>query len=234
MGDFNMSLFKVVPELRSCGLKIDLIAWYPWKTRAGKAMADSCGIFLINKPCAVTLDRGPTHLHCRDDTGIGHEAAQGYRIATPGGYDVFDGNAGPGMPLETYLPKSAGFIEKILPSLTPDPAVAEETGPQKQDEPTVGRSLLRVGEKRLEAELWKYRGENYKGSHFPICAFTNNVGRRSNARFLARSERSDGRWKSRRDQGRSERDSDWRARPQWRGWDWGRSGRDAGYYEWWQ
>ena len=31
MGDFNMSLFKVIPELRSRGVDINLGAWYPWK-----------------------------------------------------------------------------------------------------------------------------------------------------------------------------------------------------------
>ena len=32
MGDFNMSLFRVVPELRKRGVTIDLGAWYPWKS----------------------------------------------------------------------------------------------------------------------------------------------------------------------------------------------------------
>ena len=31
MGDFNMSLFLVVPELRKRGVTIDLAAWFPWK-----------------------------------------------------------------------------------------------------------------------------------------------------------------------------------------------------------
>jgi hypothetical protein len=29
MGDFNMSLFKVIPELRQRNVVIDLAAWYP-------------------------------------------------------------------------------------------------------------------------------------------------------------------------------------------------------------
>ena len=45
MGDFNMALFRVIPELRSRGLTVDLGAWYPWKTPAGTPMSDSCGIF---------------------------------------------------------------------------------------------------------------------------------------------------------------------------------------------
>ena len=32
MGDFNMSLFRVVPELRERGVMIDMGAWYPWKS----------------------------------------------------------------------------------------------------------------------------------------------------------------------------------------------------------
>ena len=45
MGDFNMCLFKVVPEFRSRGAEIDLAAWYPWKSLEGEPMSDSCGIF---------------------------------------------------------------------------------------------------------------------------------------------------------------------------------------------
>ena len=45
MGDFNMSLFTVIPELRSRGAVIDLSAWYPWKSLKGEPMSDSCGIF---------------------------------------------------------------------------------------------------------------------------------------------------------------------------------------------
>ena len=37
MGDFNMSFFRVIPELRSRGATIDLAAWYPWKKSASRA-----------------------------------------------------------------------------------------------------------------------------------------------------------------------------------------------------
>ncbi len=45
MGDFNMSLFMVVPELRSRGATVDLAAWHPWKAPDGTPMSDSCGCF---------------------------------------------------------------------------------------------------------------------------------------------------------------------------------------------
>ena len=50
MGDFNMSLFELAPQLRSCGVVIDVAAWYPCKSTDGEPMADSCGIFFIDAP----------------------------------------------------------------------------------------------------------------------------------------------------------------------------------------
>ena len=225
MGDFNMSLFKVVPELRSRGIRIELIAWYPWKSKDGNAMADSCGIFLINKPCVVALDRGLLSLHNVDSTGIGHEDAQGYtRSVTPAGYAVFEANAGPGMPLKTYLPKAEDIVEKLRPSLTLGAHTAVAEAWDEEEGSKVGRSLLKVKEKRLEAEFWKFQGENHKGSHFPVCAFTDNVGRRSNVKFLERSKKAaDRQWKrgpgSYHGGGSGSKDSWWEA-PQWRqeGW----------------
>jgi hypothetical protein len=70
MGDFNMSLFMVIPELRSRGVKIDLGAWYPWKSLEGEPMTDSCGIFFVNLPGVYTLSKNLDHLHDRDATGI--------------------------------------------------------------------------------------------------------------------------------------------------------------------
>ena len=73
---------------------------------------------------------------------------------------------------------------------------------------------FKVCEKRLDVERWNIRGQNYKGSHFPICAFTNNVGRRSPERLQARHERG------------ASRSGGWRgwggnAPGGWGGWDWG-------------
>ena len=44
MGDFNMALLMVAPELRSRGAQVDLGAWFPWKSLLGTAMMDSCGM----------------------------------------------------------------------------------------------------------------------------------------------------------------------------------------------
>ena len=200
MGDLNMSLFKVVPELRSRGLQVDLAAWYPWKSTTGQCMADSCGIWLINKNAVVTLVVGLDQLHDRDESGIAFRNAAGYAVArTAGGFDVCDANAGPGQPLDVYLPKAGTPYEKLAPSLTPTftarnppPAVAGDVkgdgkGAGKKGA-AKGRVYLIVKEKRLDRDLWRYKGDNHKGSHFPICAFTNNVGRRSNDRYVARAQ----------------------------------------------
>ena len=69
MGDFNLSLFKVVPELhgtsayigggcRQRGVQVQLAKWYPWRVEGSdEPMADSCGIFMC-APCAAAPKLG--------------------------------------------------------------------------------------------------------------------------------------------------------------------------------
>ena len=71
MGDFNMWLWKVIPELRRKKVVINLLAWFPWKASDdGEAMCDSCGIFLCNvAPYSIKLLRGIDTLNW-SDTGF--------------------------------------------------------------------------------------------------------------------------------------------------------------------
>jgi hypothetical protein len=69
-------------------------------------------------------------------------------------------------------------------------AVAETQNNNYDKKHAPGKTHLTFKEKRLDVKDWLYEGENYKGSHFPLCVFTNNVGRRSEERFIARSLRS--------------------------------------------
>ena len=214
MGDFNMSLFRVIPELRSRGAVIDLGAWYPWKSLEGEPMSDSQGIFFVNLPGVYTLSKNLGHLHDRDETGIlargedlcedfedgGAEAAAVDSAVAEtgegsgeseddapkpfGGFDRIEEDAGPGMRLERYLPKSANLTEKFSASLTPTPlaAVAAPNKDRKNDG-------IRFKEKRLSAKIWRCKGEHQNGSHFPICVFTNNVGRRSPEKLEERRQK---------------------------------------------
>ena len=160
-------------------------------------MADSCGIFLINIPCSAKLHKGISHLHADDEEGIAWKQAEGYGdlTITPGGYHVFEKSGGPGMPLSTYLPKAEDLCEKLRPSLTGQPRpeglglleAIEATDGNANEARSGGRAVLKTNEKRLEVELYKYKGEIHKGSHFPICVFTSNPGRRSLERYEGRA-----------------------------------------------
>ena len=99
--------------------------------------------------------------------------------------------------MECYLPKSESCQEKLRATLTPSyathefhSAVAETQNNNYDKKHAPGKTHLTFKEKRLDVKNWLYKGENYKGSHFPLCVFTNNVGRRSEERFIARSRRS--------------------------------------------
>ena len=128
MGDFNMSLFRVIPELRSRGVNIDLGAWFPWKTPLGQPMSDSCGMFFINMPGEYTLAKGMEDLHA-EPGGILHKAAPAVAGAeVDDGFDRIDPSGGPGMSFETFLPKNeSNLLRKLQPSLEPSPASSDAT-----------------------------------------------------------------------------------------------------------
>ena len=70
MGDFNMSLFRVIPALRSRGAVIELGAWYPWKSLEGEPMSDSCGIFFVGLPGVYALIKSIDDLHDKNICGV--------------------------------------------------------------------------------------------------------------------------------------------------------------------
>ena len=96
-----------------------------------------------------------------------------------------------------YLPKNENLTEKFSASLIPTPlaAVAAPNKDRKNDG-------IKFKEKRLSAKIWRYKGVHQKGSHFPICVFTNNVGRRSPQKLEERRQKQ---------MQRSWRGSQWRA-----------------------
>ena len=70
MGDFNMSLFRVIPELRSRGAVLELGAWYPWVSLKGGTMSDTCGMFFVDLPGVYTLNKKLAAIHDRDPAGV--------------------------------------------------------------------------------------------------------------------------------------------------------------------
>jgi len=226
MGDFNMSLFRVIPELRSRGTVIDLGAWYPWKSLEGEPMSDSCGIFFVGLPGVYALNKNINDLHdqniygvlkwakkwddedapfpvaVEDDEDDGDVAPPAHSADAElcddsdegedlirkenGGFDRIHDNAGPGKSLTTYLPKEDSLVEKLRPSLTPSDASAAVADPRGSARQKGG---IKLKEKRLDARLWRYKGKHQRGSHFPICVSTNNVGRRSPQKLEERKEK---------------------------------------------
>ena len=50
MMDANMALLMVFETLRSSGVLVDLVAWWPWQLADGRKGMDSCCILLIGQP----------------------------------------------------------------------------------------------------------------------------------------------------------------------------------------
>ncbi len=155
MGDFNMWLFRVIPEMRQRGLTIDLGAWLPWKgLPGGLPKADSTGIFMVEAPGQYTLVKNVRHLHA-DPEGILSTA-----VAGDDGFLHIEENTGPGKELRTYLPKQMSLDEKLRGTLTPSEA----------SHACVGK-VPRMEEKRVDAHKWQLEGRHQHGSHFAIAIF---------------------------------------------------------------
>ena len=187
-----MSLFKVVPELRSRGVHATLVSWFPWLSQETQdIMVDSCGIFVL-VPAAVT-PKVPTEI-----------------VKTKWDLPRFPMNGGPSQKLQTYLPKTDDILAKVKGSLEPVAVASEDEDEPGGDAAAVAgqttappavagkgkasrqpnqRQGLAVREKRLNIDIWKHQGANHKGSHFPLAAFTANVGRRSEEAYVERSKR---------------------------------------------
>ena len=91
------------------------------------------------------------------------------------------------MPLACFLPKDLDLISKCRESLTPSSGSAAVAAMGSHGRKVAG---IQFREKRLAMEIWKCNGIHQKGSHFPICVFTNNVGRRSPEKLEQRRKTS--------------------------------------------
>ena len=137
-----MSLFKVVPELRSLGVQVQLAAWYPWRVKGSEEpMADSCGIFMC-VPCAAEPNMGMNIFHDAWWTLDEHE------------------NGGPGQTLSTYLPKTADTETIVEASLGPAVADIPQKGKDKGKGKGNGTPNQREGNQReglcVRAKHWTH------------------------------------------------------------------------------
>ena len=202
MGDYNMVLFHAISVFRSCGIVVNVGAWYPWKSTTGQPMSDSCGIFFVNLPGEFRLHNGLSCLHSMDHTGLFYKDRPAVAGRVKGQtYDRAVNNAGPGKPLEAYVPKGTSevnWLNKIKPFLMPCEASAalvgryghvKQRGLNSFCRNDVQTDFLRVKEKRLHPKHWLVKGAPVGGSHFPLCVFTFYPGRRKNKAVNERRDR---------------------------------------------
>jgi hypothetical protein len=169
-GDFNMSLWRVVPELRLLGVKVTLVAWFPWKSSApgalhGQPMCDSCGIFVVGQEVAARLSTAVADVHGDDKNGFLWRGISPHFAAVEATED------GPGKALDCYLHKNDSLRDRMCETLN-----YSEGG----NKAAVAGGVLRLREKRLDMDVWL--GQNkirMKGAHFPLCVFTHNGRKRS-------------------------------------------------------
>ena len=239
MGDFNMSLWQVVPQLRKRGLEIDMAGWYPWTTSDGTIMTDSVGIFMINVPGKYRLWCPMKEHGNGDGTYVVRNKKHGLdNVEITGSLDVHLGTAGPGQSLKTYLPKKTSLWEKLKPSFEPSGASARAIAEYERFGGKQRHTLAEIRDKKLQADIWRYEGNHQGGSHFPLFVLTEGTGRRSpealrrRMRFMPHGSRPS----SSRGRGGDGDDcvaskgSGWRGRDGgWEGWEHSRSRGDGGY-----
>ena len=183
-GDWNKSMMKVVPELRSRGILIETAAWYPWCGGIRDTPhADSLAIFIVNVVVETKL--------VVDISMIGDAEPYAGFAQTLSSWPVTNG---PGMLVDSYLPPTKPAGEKVKDFLEHQFQTREEfewrirnSGSTVVD-PEKPHCCLITKEKRLMADLWSLNGQFYNGSHFPLCIFTANTGRRSEPAFRKRKE----------------------------------------------
>ena len=207
-GDFNMSLTKVVPELRSRGLEVDCIAWYPWFHKTEQLFGqhlgfDSCGIFYIGGMVQVKLQWSLNELDIltmvTDDVGVwATEVAENkWNLHWYSGANV------PGQPWKCY--RSVRYEEtdgdkdlraRLTELLTPSTLQEVLDQIPKRDGRIYCPYLLRDGRmfKPVNLEEWfvpQAVGDPLvlNGAHLPTCVFTNNARARSKKKQEERAAR---------------------------------------------
>ena len=191
-GDWNKSMMKVVPELRSRGVLIETAAWYPWCGGIRNTPhADSLAIFIVNVVVETKLVVGISMIGAAEPYAGFAQTLSSWPVTN-----------GPGMLVDSYLPptqdageKLKGFLERQFQTVEERSwsisyrreRKLKESGSTVVD-PENPDCCLMAKEKRLMADLWSLNGKFYNGNHFPLCFFTSNPPRRSEEAYRKRKK----------------------------------------------
>jgi len=174
-GDFNMALWRVIPELTERGLQVSMLAFYPWAcTRGGGATIvecadennpedaraachdevrfDSCGIFAIS-PCAGI------------DRAYGQEDLQ-----DPARLDKYQ--TGQGYPARSYVGQQTS-VDKSLRSV--------HVGGEPQ------HRLPKCTQKKIKGDMWDPAQLLWtRGGHMPLLVYVGENPYRRDASLVRR------------------------------------------------
>ena len=151
LGDFNMSLFTVVPELRSRGICIDVCAWYAWKEEIlGTPGADSLGIFAINCPGEFTRVYDIDRVHADSHEGILSSAPA--RMSPH--FDKYPWQTAPGQLLQHFLPKQMDRTDLLRDFLMESDESAEVLHARDRRKAAKGKEKGKASLNSAVAERW--------------------------------------------------------------------------------
>ena len=199
VGDFNMSLTQVVPQLRKRGLQIDTISWYPWLHLEENCLGmDSMAIFYIG---GDMISKMPWNI---DNIGELLKAASAVprpqlRQSGEGRtrLDTYTGKNFPGQMWHSYRGpawKNTGPPQKLEEKLTD--LLTPSTGQARLQHLRAHRTdpflpfCFRTLQKTLDLREWLVgpKEEMHKGAHFPQVMFTDNSCGRSKEAFERRRQ----------------------------------------------
>ena len=176
-----MSFTDVTNQLRSRGLKVDLIAWYPFRLKDGLGI-DSCGVFYVGGGASVKLQYSMDDIELLSDP----------RYDGPRKLTTYKDNRKPGQKWTSYFPKGKGLAALLQGLLEPTCTEAQlKVESAVAENESVYCPYIRFKQKHAEKleEAWLFDGEMHNGSHYPLAAFTHNACRRSPTKWSERHEK---------------------------------------------
>ncbi len=194
LGDFNMSVFDVVPQMRSHGIIIDLVAIYPWsQTGQREPYSDSCAIWLLNgcSQISMTCGLGSFSSNASGSRGSG-SAEDGSRGSRPPEHEepLPEFDKGQGYALTSHMPFDRSEFETALRA---NFTRSTDLDPNLLQGDNIHRNGLHYPWKQKPAKtsMWDPDGNLFRtGAHMPLLGFLGKAGRRSEGALLNREIKS--------------------------------------------